>query len=59
MPFIQHIGLRLLELSRAYYYPVQTGNEADPTWLSEETYAEMLCEIDAFSQQFQPATTRQ
>lgn len=53
MHLLEQIGLRLLEKSREYYDPPQDGDGTEWALLDEEKYSEMLCEIDAFSEQFQ------
>ncbi len=54
MNIFSQIGQRVLEKSRAYYFPVQKHSEADWESLTDEAFAAMLKEIDAFSARFSP-----
>lgn len=61
MHLFDQIIRKILEKFRAYYSPPQEPSTADWPLSSDKAFAEMLCEIDAFSQQFrvvQPASKR-
>ena len=52
MHTFEQISQRLLEKSRRYYYPPAANTAEDEELLNNETFAAMLKEIDAFSEQF-------
>lgn len=57
MHFFLRIGQRVLEKSRAYYYPLPENSEEEEGTLSNVAFAAMLKEIDAFSEGFRVAQT--
>jgi hypothetical protein len=52
MQMLSNIGLRALEISRAYYFPPPMTDMAGSELLSEAEYVDLLQEIDKFSAQF-------